>query len=222
MDSAIGIDHSPDGRSSAASLLPLELVEALKRIGRVRAFARNTIVVHEGDPAETLYLILEGRLRVFVANEDGDEAELNVLGPGEYFGELMLDSPRRSASVGTLTPVRLCAIDRGDFERLLATEPAVASHLIHSLMRRVRVLTRTVSGLALLDVYGRLTALLAEAAVERDGMRVVTQTSQQQLAERVGASRSMVNRILKDLAEGGYVLVTRREIVIRRELPKRW
>lgn len=202
--------------------LPEEFLAQLVAVAQRKAFPRNTIVVLEGDIAETLYVILEGQVRVFVADEEGKEAELNVMGPGEYFGELMLGSPRRTASVKTLTPAKLCVVQREDFERVLAARPDIAFHLVHTLIHRIRTLTTSVSNLALMDVYGRVAQLFHESAQERDGQRYVPAISQQKIAERVGASRSMINRILKDLTAGGYIQVIKSEIVLRKALPKRW
>jgi len=202
--------------------LPEELLEALVACGSVRRFPRNTIVVLEGEPAETLYIVMEGQLRVYVSDEDGHEAELSRIGPNEYFGELMLGSRVRTASVRTESPARLCMVQRVDFERLIQTRPDLAFHLIRTLILRIVTLTGSVQSLALMDVYGRVARLFVELARDQDGRRIVPRMSQQKIAERIGASRSMVNRILKDLAEGGFISVGRDFIELHRELPRRW
>ena len=203
-------------------VLSPELLEELIRTAQRKAFPRNTIVVLEGDIAETLYVILEGEVRVYVADEDGNEADLNVMGPGEYFGELMLGSQRRTASVRTITPAKFCVVQRADFERVLADRPDIAFHVIHTLIHRIRVLTNSVSNLALMDVYGRVAQLITESSSEQDGQRIAPAMSQQKIAQRVGASRSMINRILKDLTTGGYIRVGKTGIVLLKALPKHW
>lgn len=213
---------SLSGGFDAGPALPQALLEELVARSQRKVFPRNTIVVLEGDIAETLYVILEGSVRVYVADEAGREAELNVMGPGEYFGELMLGSQRRTASVKTLTPARLCVVQRPDFERVLADRPDIAFHVIHTLIHRIRVLTNSVSNLALMDVYGRVAQLFTESSREQDGRRIAPAMSQQKIADRVGASRSMINRILKDLTTGGYIRVGKTEIVLLKALPKRW
>src|SRR5690606_14290902 len=152
--------HSPPRAYTAA--LPDELLEALVACGSVRKFPRNTIVVLEGEPAETLYIVIEGELRVYVSDDEGREAELSRLGPNEYFGEMMLDSRVRTASVRTLSPARLCVVQRADFERLIQVRPDLALHLIQTLIRRIMALTGSVQSLALMDVYGRVARLLVE------------------------------------------------------------
>ena len=202
--------------------LPNELLAEFAGFGQTRSIPKNTIVVREGEPAESLFLILEGSLSVFIADEHGREVELNVLGAREYFGELMLGSSTRTASVKSLTPARLSMIRRAEFEQILAARPDIAFHVIQTLIYRIRVLTRNVQSLALMDVYGRVARLFLENAVDAGGRQVVPGMSQEKIAIRVGASRSMINRIMKDLSEGGYIAVSRKEIVLQRDLPKRW
>ncbi|HYF60648.1 MAG TPA: Crp/Fnr family transcriptional regulator [Burkholderiaceae bacterium] len=203
-------------------MLPPELLQVLADRGRAVDFPRHAVIVREGDPADAFYLVLDGRVRVYASDDDGREAELNVLGPGEYFGELMLANRRRTASVRAQTRVRVGVVDRAEFEAVLAARPDLSFHVIQTLVARVRALTDGVRSLALMDVYGRVARLLLDSAVERDGQRVAPYMSQQLIAERVGASRPMVNRILRDLTEGRYIEVTRERIVLRRTLPKRW
>lgn len=204
--------------------LPRELLEEVAKRGLTRVYPKGTVVVSEGDPAETFYLIVEGTVKVFLADEEGREHELNELGAQQYFGELMLVGRTRSASVRTATPTKLCMIGREDFQRMLAERSDLAFIVIQNLIERVRSLTDSVRGLALMDVYGRVARLFLEMAIEEaDGRRVIpTRLSQQKIAERVGASRSMINRILKDLTDGGYITVEQSAIVLHRALPKKW
>ncbi len=205
------------------STLPPALLDALASLGHTRIHAKGTIVVTEGEPALSMYLIHEGQLRVYVSDEDGHEVELNVMGPGEYFGELMLGSQVRSASVQTLGRVKLTMITRAEFEAVLRDKPELAFHVIQHLIERVRALSRNVQGLVSMDVYGRVSRLFGELAHEEGGVRFVPgPMSQQKIADKVGASRSMINRILQELAGGGYIEVGRERIVLLKALPKRW
>ena len=188
-----------------------------------RAFPKNAIVVTEGDRTDSLYIVVSGRVKIFVSDEKGKEIVLNEAGPGEYFGELMLDEGPRSASVMTLEPTRFLVVPKEDFKEFVANSPEFALHLIRKLIRRVRGLTSDVKSLALMDVYGRVARMLLDLAVERDGALVIeNRPTQQEMANRVGASREMVNKILKDLTEGGYIAVDRDRITIARTLPAAW
>jgi CRP/FNR family cyclic AMP-dependent transcriptional regulator len=198
------------------------LLDDFIRRGTVRSFKKNTVVVQEGEPAESLYVVIEGELLVYVDDEEGHVMELSRLGPGQYFGELMLASSVRTASVRTLSPAKLCVVRRHDFEQIIAERPAAAFQLIQNLIERVKTLTSNVRDLALMDVYGRVARVLLEGSKKVADDLVVEGLTQQTIADKVGASRSMVNRILKDLVAGGYISLTRGAITLHRSLPKRW
>jgi len=188
-----------------------------------RTFPKNTVVVTEGDRTDSLYIIVSGRVKIYVSDEKGKEAVLNESGPGEYFGEMVLDEGPRSASVMTLEQTRFLVVPKEDFKEFVAKSPEFALHLILKLIRRVRALTNDVKSLALLDVYGRVARMLLETAVERDDVLVIeNKPTHQEIASRVGASREMVSRILGDLATGGYIEVGRDKITIARALPRTW
>jgi len=159
-----------------------------------------------------------------VAGEGGRIIELNALRPGQLFGELMLSGELRSATVQVTTRARLTRVTRSEVERLLSARPDLAFQLVQRLVQMVRTLTRTVSKLASADVYGRLVGLFDAMAVEDNaGQRVVPgPLSQQRIAERVGASKGMVNKLMQDLERGGYIDVSRERIVLLKKLPARW
>lgn len=198
-------------------------MQTLIALGTIRTFPKNTMLLQEGDTSDQLYVVMSGRLKVFLADADGKEVIIDSLGPQQFFGEMALDAEPRSASVMTTETSSLCIIQHEQFKRFLADNPAGALSLIVALIRRARHLTRTVGNLALLDVYGRVAHLLIESAVEENGQLVVTEKiSQVEIAKKVGASREMVSRILGDLKEGGYISMDNNRMVIRQALPKRW
>jgi CRP/FNR family cyclic AMP-dependent transcriptional regulator len=125
--------------------------------------------------------------------------------------------------VATLEPCRLMSLQKSLVQEVVHADPEIALHLQEGLARRVRKLTESVRTLALLDVFGPLARTLDELAVERDGQRVIEpRPTQQDIANRIGASREMVSRILTDLARGGYIQVEDKQIVIRRKIPSHW
>jgi CRP/FNR family cyclic AMP-dependent transcriptional regulator len=173
--------------------------------------------------ADCLYIVHSGELRAVLAGDGGRMVELNTLGPGELFGELMLSGEPRSATVEVTVRAQLTCVTRAEVERALSSRPELAMHLMQLLVRRVRTLTRTVGQLASVDVYGRLVGLFDALAVDDQGLRAVPgPMSQARIAERLGASKAMVNRLLKDLARGGYIEVSRTRIVLLKKLPPRW
>jgi CRP/FNR family cyclic AMP-dependent transcriptional regulator len=188
-----------------------------------RIFPKNTVVVREGDRTDSLYIVVAGRVKIYISDDNGKEIVLSESGSGEYFGEMVLDEGPRSASVMTLEPTQFLVVPKEDFKEFLAKSPEFSLHLIRRLIKRVRALTNDVKSLALMDVYGRVARLLLDLAVERDGVLVIEgPPTQQEIASRVGASQKMVDGILKDLSEGGYIAVEGDRIAIARALPRTW
>jgi CRP/FNR family cyclic AMP-dependent transcriptional regulator len=202
---------------------PDEILAELARHGETRTWEPGAVVVTEGDTADCMYIIHSGLLRALIAGDSGRTVELNTLGPNEFFGELMLSGERRSATVEVISRAQLTCVSRSEVHGVLAQRPDLALHMIQRLVQRVRTLTRTVGSLASVDVYGRLVGLFDALAVDEQGQRVVPgPMSQARIAERLGASRAMVNRLLQDLARGGYIEVNRERIVLLKRLPPRW
>lgn len=198
-------------------------LEEISRHGVVRQFRARTMVLTEGEQTDSLYIILEGRLRAFISDSHGREMVLAIMGPGEYFGDLAYDHGPRSASVITVEPCRLLIVQRERFADFVARNPAFANHFINKLIHQIRLLTENVRSLALMDAYGRVARLLLESAVKKDGRHYVPQRlTQAEIASRVGCSREMVSRIFKDLVQGRYICLEADRIVINRAPPARW
>ena len=200
--------------------LPAPLIEGLALHGNTRPFRANTILISEGDAGDSLYIVLTGRLRAYASSEDGRDVVLGEHGPGEYVGELSLDGRPCSASVKTVEASTCCVVSGTELRGFLAEQPDFALHLSQKLTRMVRRLTEQVKSLALQDVYGRMVRVLMELSDAEGSERVVREKlTQQDIADRVGSSREMVNRVMKDLTAGGYVTVRDGRYVIQRKLP---
>jgi len=198
-------------------------LRALAERAVTRNYSKQAIIVNEGDESDSLYLILSGRVKIYLADEHGKELILAIKGPGQYFGEMALDDDPRSASVMTLEPAQFAILSRADFKAFLLSHAAVSLQLIQNLIRVARGLNRSVRNLAMLDVYGRVARILLELAVEQNGKMVIPEKlTQKDIAARVGASREMINRILRDLTTGGYVTVEDGRITINKAPPARW
>ena len=211
------------GATSAAAGLELDDLQALTKQGIVKGYPRNTVLVHEGDETDAFYVIVSGRVKVYVSDEEGREIVLATQGAGDYFGEMVLDGGPRSASVMTLEPARVAVIPKRSFREFLEKHPAFSSQLVERLIGRVRQLTDNVKSLALMDVYGRVARLMLELAVNEDGRLVINEKlTQQDIASRVGASREMISRIFKDLTAGGYISIDKKCITIHRQPPRHW
>jgi len=198
-------------------------VRELAALGRVRTYPRNTVFITEGDSSDTVFVILAGKVKAFVSDTEGHELILNTQGPGEYVGEMALDGKPRSASVVTLEPSTFSAVQRDHLREAIRRNPDFALDIIAKVIERARESTENVKNLALLDVYGRVARLLLNLAVEADGkLRIPEKITQQEIAERVGASRDMVSRIFRDLTVGGYITVENRFVTINKKPPARW
>jgi CRP/FNR family cyclic AMP-dependent transcriptional regulator len=203
--------------------LSSEELKTLESYITARTYRRNTIVVEKGDEASSLYVLISGKAKAYIADESGKEIVLSVIEPGEYFGELaLLGEPVRTASVMTLADSKLAIISKAAFMQCLSSNPNIAINIIGGLIRRINYLTEKVSDLGLKDVYGRVVSLLQRISTEEDGKRVTDRVTQQQIADEVGSSREMVSRILKDLKRGAYVSVDHGIYTIKKNLPAKW
>jgi CRP/FNR family cyclic AMP-dependent transcriptional regulator len=198
-------------------------VRELATLGRVRSYPKNTVIITEGDSSDSLFVVLSGRVKAFVSDSEGHELILDTQGPGDYVGEMALDGKPRSASVVTLEPTTFSVVQREPLRDAIRRNPDFALEMLSKVIERARDATDNVKNLALLDVYGRVARLLLNMAVETDGkLRIPEKITQQEIAERVGASRDMVSRIFRDLTVGGYISVENRFITINKKPPARW
>ena len=189
----------------------------LARIFVRKSVGRNATIIRAGDPTDSLYIVVSGRLKVLMSDEQGREVILSILGPGEYFGEMgLLDDSPRSASVVTLEPCDFLGISKTDFKRSLAENFDLSLMVMRGLVKRLREADQKIGSLALMDVYGRVARLLLEMAEDVDGEKVVVKKlSKQDIAKMIGASREMVSRVMKDLHLRGYIEARGRSIVLR-------
>jgi CRP/FNR family cyclic AMP-dependent transcriptional regulator len=204
------------------TLLSDRELDVIRAVASEKSYPKNAVVLTEGEMGDSLYMIQSGKVKVFIGDEEGREIILKILGPGAFFGEMsMVDKQPRSASVTTLEPSTFQVLTHALFEKCVEQEPRIATMVMQILAQRVREADRKIGTLALMDVYGRVASTLLELAVYRDGALVVGEKlSQQDLANMVGASREMVNRILKDLVERGCITIESKNItIVNRELP---
>ena len=203
---------------------PALMSEALAELagrGENRRYRKGTLLIQEGDYGDTLFVILSGRMRAFSAGENDREI---TYGPGEYLGEMSLDGGPRSCSVITLESCNCAVVTRRTLERFIGERPEFAFELLNKVIRRARSATHSARQLALNDVYGRLKALLESLAEPQpDGsQRLADRLTHLEMSHRLGCSREMVSRLLKDLERGGYVEVQAQRFVLRKALPARW
>lgn len=209
---------------SLFSSLPPDELQTLESHANLKSYRKNTIIMDKGDESSALYVLVSGKVRVYIADEEGKEVVLNVCDePGSHFGELaLLGNTARTASVMTLEDSKFLIISKQDFLNWLADYPQIALSIIRHLVDQITSLTDRVSALALNDVYGRLAATLKDLAKDENGRLITQPLTQQELAQMIGASREMVSRIFKELRAGGYIQIDDKRIVLLKKLPARW
>jgi len=192
--------------------------------GTIRSYRKNSVIINEGEIGDSLFILLQGRVKVYSTDADGREITYNVVEQGDYFAEMWLDGGPRSASVMTLEPSVCSVVGRAPLKEHLVAEPDFALELIAQVIRRARAATETARNMALLDVYGRVVITLEsqKGPAAPDAPVTLTQITHQSIANRVGASREMVSRLLKDLEKGGYIELGVKRITLKKKLPSRW
>lgn len=195
---------------------PEEQLRMLTTVVTRKSAPRSTTIMAGGDPTDSLYIILSGRLKVMMSDSEGKEVILAILGPGEIFGEMgLIDDEPRSATVISIEPCELLSISKRDFKKCLQENFDMTMAVMRGLVKRLREADRKIGSLALLDVYGRVARLLLDMAENVDGEKVVTKRlPKQDIAKMIGASREMVSRVMKDLGNQGLISETAGGIVL--------
>ena len=193
-----------------------EDLERVAEVTRERTYPKNSVILFEDDPGDSLFIVREGRVKVVLVGEDGREVILGVLGIGEHFGELsLIDDQPRSAHVIAMEDSTLLVLRREDFQAILHQTPGIAVPLLRELSRRLRRVDEKVGSLVLLDVNGRVAQLLLELADEAGSERITRRLTHHTIAQMIGSSRETVSRTMRELVQNGYIQVSRKDIVIR-------
>jgi CRP/FNR family cyclic AMP-dependent transcriptional regulator len=190
-----------------------EELERFAELTREKDYPKGSVILFEDDPGDSLFIVREGRVKVVLVGEDGREVILGVLGIGEHFGELsLIDDQPRSAHVIAMEDSQLLVLRREDFRRRVESSPAVAWSLLTELSRRLRRADGKIGGLVLLDVPGRIAALLLDFAGESGSDQIDKPLTHQTIAQMIGASRETVSRSMRDFQDAGWIAVERRRI----------
>jgi len=199
-----------------------EELDDLTALAQIKKLSKDTTVFHAGDPADAVFVVASGRIKVVITSSDGKEFILTVLGAGQVFGEMaLLESAPRSASVVTLSGVELLVISRSDFQRLLDSNPRIAQRLMAILSRRLRRANTKMESLAYMDVAGRLARYLLDHARDHgqrlgNGWVVVRRPTHSDIAHSIGTSRETVSRLINEFEEG-FGLVNKGKFTYIRE-----
>ena len=200
-----------------------DVLMALVKDGHLRRYKKRAQIISEGDLGASLFILLEGTVRVYSKDEHERELDFGVLGVGTIFGEMALQGGTRTAAVEAASNCLCAEIPYATLRTRLAENADFAFFLISTLIGRSRSATESAKNLAMKTVYQRVIELLERESVQENGITLIPRKiSQQELANLVGASRDMVSKIFKDLTVGKYVAINEKKIVILKNLPKRW
>jgi len=178
-----------------------------------KTLQRGEMILIEGEPAEVLYLVASGAVKVFKTSAEGKEQILNIVRPGESFNDVSIfDGGPNPASAQAMGPVVLYGIRRSDLEIILRDHPQVALNVTKVLAGQARHLGSLVEDLSFRHVIGRVAKILLEHAGDGTGAR--PQLTQQDMAAMAGTVREVVGRSLKALEEEGAIRLERHRIVI--------
>lgn len=203
--------------------LPEAELRALASHGRVRAYPSGEIIFREGDPGDSLHIVIEGGVRVSVLSPAGEEVTVALLGPGEFVGDLaLLDGRPRSASAIAAQPTRTLVVTRDDFRQWLSERPRAAFALLEALSLRLRRTDEALADLAFLDLPQRLAKRLLELAIAHPEVQLTARGSegvrlritQAELASMLGVSRESVNKQLNQFAREGWIALGRGSVTL--------
>lgn len=202
--------------------LPEAEVRALASKGQVHEHRSGELIFQEGDPGDSLHIVIDGAVRIVVLSSAGEEATVALLGPGECVGDLaLLDGRPRSASAVAAQATKTLVVTRDAFRRWLGERPAAALALLETLSLRVRRTDEVLTDLAFLDLPHRLTKRLLELAAAHPDTRRGSvpgqprvRITQAELASMLGVSRESVNKQLNDFARRGWLKLGRGSVTI--------
>ncbi|HVA37043.1 MAG TPA: Crp/Fnr family transcriptional regulator [Candidatus Dormibacteraeota bacterium] len=197
-----------------------EQIAEVGKLVQTRRVPKHQIIVYEGDPGDSFYVLLKGSVAVSRMTGEGKETILSILKEGDFFGEMALfNSSLRSASVKTLTDVEVGLITRADFLDLLGKNPSIGRSLVIALAERLREANQLIAS-AYQDIRSRLATLLLKLSEKfgeqvPEGLRITQRLTNQEMASMVGTTRETVNRTLNKFWDEGLIDMRTAHIVIK-------
>jgi CRP-like cAMP-binding protein len=188
-----------------------------------KSFKRDDVIFSQEEMGDSLFIIVNGRIKVALYSETGKELILSILKSGDFFGEMsLLDGEPRSANIIAVEDSTLLILERKDFISYLEKSPSLSLKILKIMSKRLRITDEQIGSLALLDVYGRIARFLINVA-KTDGKKVdegiiiEPKLTHQEIAGMVGTSRETVSRTLSDLQKKGLLIFKEKHILIKNE-----
>jgi CRP/FNR family transcriptional regulator, cyclic AMP receptor protein len=197
-----------------------EALDQLCRYAKHTTLKRGATIVSKGDPGNNLIVVISGTVKISITSPDGRSAILNLIGPGEIFGEVaLLDGRARTADATANTNCEIYVIDRRDFIPFVRSQPALAMKLIELLCARLRWTSDQVEEVILQNLPGRLASALLRLT-EKHKLAPAGRTiaiTQQEISEMVGMTRESINKQLRAWAARSWVRLEHGAIVVLNE-----
>ena len=195
-------------------------LDTLLAIASERRFTNGQVIFQKGEPGTSMMAVLSGRVRISAYSEDGREIILNMVEPGQLFGEIaLLDGKERSADATAMGKTDLLILDRRDFLPFLEHKPKIAVQLIEVLCSRLRHTSEMVESIAFLDFGARLARLLVQLADNygketEGGLLIDLRISQADLGNLIASTRESVNRQLSAWTQEGVISIKQGKITL--------
>lgn len=208
-------------RSEIFSHLSDDVLDELSQQAVERKFSKSYRVFHQGDPGNSVFVLVSGAVKVSVTSEKGDEMVLITLEPPASFGELaVIDGRERSATVETLEETSVLMLRGDPLQALMDRDPSLAKGMLRSLGDLVRRLTDRAADFVFLDLHSRVAKLLLQLADARgeqtdEGTVLDLHLTQGDIAQMVGGSRQSVNQIIRSFENRGYLEVHRKVVILK-------
>ncbi|MGA3038569.1 MAG: Crp/Fnr family transcriptional regulator [Vulcanimicrobiaceae bacterium] len=177
-------------------------LQQVAQTAALRTYHKHEFIVREGDPGGQFYIILDGSVAVTRVASDGRETILSILKSNDFFGEMSLfDSSLRSASIKTLSDVKVGVIDEKAFLEVLERSPKIARYLVTALSQRLRAANQLIAATTSQDIRARLASLLLNLSQSfgekaENGIKISLRLTNQEMANMIGTTRETVNRTL--------------------------
>jgi CRP/FNR family transcriptional regulator len=185
------------------SLSKKNLREILK-IARVYEYPSGSTIFSKPELADQMFIVLSGRVKIFTPSLARKRKILAYLETGNFFGEMaLLDGKTRSTSAQAVTNTRLLVVWKGDFKKLLASNPKLTLYLLRTVCEHLRRADSEIEALLFCNVLGRVSKTLSELSQRgekfRSGILLKEHYSQQELADLIGTTREPLTRALSSL-----------------------
>lgn len=203
-----------------SQLAPDEL-DKLVSYSRIERYRANENIFLKGSPGTGMMAVISGRVKITAPSPDGKEVILNLINPGEIFGEIaLLDGKERTADAVALTDCELLVLERRDFLPFLYSRPELCVRLLGILCERLRRTSEQVEEILFLELperFARALMRLAQSHGERTsaGIRITLPLSQREFGEMVGISRESINKQLSAWQRDGWIALDKGQIVLR-------